>query len=139
MEFLRILNSDEITIIIIGKEDGNVVRNFQLSLISMITSLISQQTYTMLVVLADFLVHCPHLGNARQVVRLVYLPEDRLLSSSDICHEQRTSHRENADSLCTNSLLAPVRGMSPSPLIPIVNSVSLPFALSAPVFQNSFK
>jgi hypothetical protein len=37
MEFLRILDSDEITVIVIGKEDGNVVRNFKLSLISKIT------------------------------------------------------------------------------------------------------
>jgi hypothetical protein len=44
MEFLRILDSDEITIIVIGKEDSNVIRDFELAPISMITSLISGLT-----------------------------------------------------------------------------------------------
>jgi hypothetical protein len=38
----------------------------------------------MLVVLADFLVHSPHLGYTGKIVRPVYILQDRLLRRRDV-------------------------------------------------------
>jgi hypothetical protein len=47
----------------------------------------------MLVVLSDFLVHCPHLRHRRYIVRLVYISQYRLLSSGDIWNQLRSKRR----------------------------------------------